>query len=377
MSDLMDMGFAGAYYGMQDKLRKDALARDESQLRQAAGAMSLADMLRKAGQAQVEQQRAEQFRSAVAGLGPNPTQEQLATVGSQFASPKDLLDTHQKSLDRQTATAATERMRAATLQQQAESQVRRLEQESRFNDLTHEFRMSRVQSDAERLAETQRHNQASEQLAQQQNALNAQLKQLGLNIQQQGKVPAGYRATPEGNLQAIPGGPADTKLQGVMNQDTAALEGSIAALNRLGEQVNLVKNSKLSGITGIQGAIPNIPGSAAADAQANLDSLKSQVGFSVMQALKDASKTGSSGLGQITEREHIYLQQQLGSLDKAQSEKQIRDVLDNIAKFTDEAKGRIRNAYNMKHKDAATPQDMQSAPAPAASGGWSIRPRTP
>ena len=36
----------------------------------------------------------------------------------------------------------------------------------------------------------------------------------------QGKTPPGYRATAEGNLQAIPGGPADTKLPRLFNPDT-------------------------------------------------------------------------------------------------------------------------------------------------------------
>lgn len=363
MATLADVPFLSGYLGSQDR----RMAQEDQQLKQAAGAVSLADMLRKAGQAQVEQQRAEQFRSEIAALGANPTQEQLATVGSRFASPQELLKTHQQSLDRQAASAAQKEANAARLQAQAEAQARRLEQESRFNDLTHEFRMSRAQSEADKIAETQRHNQASEALIRQQNELSAQLKLMGLNIQQSSKVPSGYRTTPEGNLQAIPGGPADTKLQGVLNQDTAALEGSTAALNRLGEQVNLVKNSNLSRITGLAGALPNIPGSAGADAQARLDSLKSQVGFSVIQALKDAAKTGSSGLGQITEREHVYLQQQLGNLDKAQSETEIRRVLGDIEKFVEDAKGRIRNAYNMKHKDAL-PQSSPPAVTPPTGG---------
>ena len=77
MADLMDMGFAGAYYGMQDKLRKDALARDESQLRQAAGAMSLADMLRK-------QQVDQQLRGILANnKDPEALQSALMAAGPE------------------------------------------------------------------------------------------------------------------------------------------------------------------------------------------------------------------------------------------------------------------------------------------------------
>jgi len=173
------------------------------------------------------------------------------------------------------------------------------------------------------------------------------------------KVPMGYRKLPNGNLEAIPGGPADNKLQGIWNADTASFEASNAALNRLAEQVNLVKNSNLSGITGIRGAIPNIPGSASADAQARLEALRSQVGFNVMQALKDSSKTGSTGLGSVTEGEHKLLQAQLGNLQKAQSEDEIRRVLEDIMKFTEDSKGRLLKAYNRKH----TPSETESTPS--------------
>lgn len=173
-----------------------------------------------------------------------------------------------------------------------------------------------------------------------------------------GRPPAGYRFKPDGALEPIPGGPADTKVQGAFNADTNALNASEAALNRLGEQVNLVKNANLGRITGIPGVLPNVPGMAGSDAQGRLETLRSQVGFTVLQALRDAAKSGSSGLGQVTEREHAMLQAQLGNLQNAQSEPELRRVLGDIAKFVEESKGRLRSAYNMKHRNA-----------PAAAGG--------
>jgi len=167
------------------------------------------------------------------------------------------------------------------------------------------------------------------------------------------RPPPGYRNKPDGTMEAIPGGPADTKLTGAFNQDTSALQSSEAALDRLAAQVNLVEKSNLGRTTGLLGALPNVPGSEGSDAKARLDALKYQIGFGVLQEMKANSKNQSSGLGQVTEKEHVYLQSQLGNLEKAQSETEIRRVLKDIGKFAEESKGRLRAAYNLKHGDKA------------------------
>jgi len=325
--------------------------RDSGALAQVSAMQQLAERVRAANMDK-------QFRSELAALGPNPDQGALATLAARFAGPKEVLAREQGSLDRQ-----------ATIQAAKESRAAALEQAKATAQQTHEFRMARLSSDADRQAEVARHN--------------AEMERLKLLVAQTGqeKPPAGYRKTQDGNLEAIPGGPADTKLQGQFNADTATLQQSEAALDRLSSQVNLVKNSNLSRITGVTGMFPNIPGGAAANAQARLEALKYQIGFNVLQEMRNASKTNASGLGQITEKEHIYLQSQLGNLDKAQSEDEIRRVLNDIAKFAEESKARIRNAYNMKHPQQGA-QPIPAAPsapaapvAPPSGTGWSIRPK--
>ncbi len=168
---------------------------------------------------------------------------------------------------------------------------------------------------------------------------------------QQGKTPPGYRATTGGNLEAIPGGPADLKLQGALNTDTSMLQGSNAAFDRLGSSANaLLTHPGLAGITGLRGKIPNIPGSAAADAEAQLNTLKSQIGFGVMQELRNNSKSGSSGLGALSDAEGKRLEQNLAALDKAQSLDAMKSSLKSILDYSQGAKDRLRDAFNMKHK---------------------------
>lgn len=176
----------------------------------------------------------------------------------------------------------------------------------------------------------------------------------------QGKAPSGYRYTKTGDLEAIPGGPADQKKQGALNADTASMTSAESALLRLSESANgLMRAPGLKGITGLRGAIPNIPGSEAANAQASLETLKSQVAFGVLQAMRDASKTGGA-LGAVSEKELMLLQNNLAALDKAQSFEQFQKELGNITKYAEEARGRLRNAYNMKHGGQAGESTGQS-----------------
>lgn len=178
----------------------------------------------------------------------------------------------------------------------------------------------------------------------------------------QGRTPPGYRATPEGNLAAIPGGPADTKLQGVMNQDTAILTSSSANMDRLATAANeAMKHPGLAGTAGLRGAIPNVPGTAAADAAALLNTLKSQVAFGVLQDMRNNSKTGGA-LGNVSDAEGKRLEANLAALEKSQSVEQLRSNLQKIVDYTEGAKDRLREAFNLKHQGKADAPKPSPAP---------------
>lgn len=201
------------------------------------------------------------------------------------------------------------------------------------------------------------------------------LKAAEVEAKKDGKVPPGYRMTKDGNLEAIPGGPADTKLQGQLNMDTSMLQSSNAAFDRLASSANgLLNHPGLNGITGLRGRIPNVPGSAAADADAQLNTLKSQIGFGVLQEMRNNSKTGSSGLGALSDAEGKRLENNLATLDKAQSIDQMKSSLKNILDYANTAKDRLRDAYNMKHKTGASmPMDpINSKPPELPSGAKQI-----
>lgn len=180
-------------------------------------------------------------------------------------------------------------------------------------------------------------------------------------------IPQGYEKTQTG-LRPISGGPADLKQQGMLNQDTSMLNNATNSMDRLEMAANeLLTHPGLPGITGLRGAIPNIPGTAPADAQAKLEQLKSQVGFSVLQEMRNNSKTGGA-LGNVSDKETALLQSNLAALSNAQSYEQFQKSLRDIVAYTNGAKERLRAAYNMKHSAGApsrptAPTQPQGQPA--------------
>ena len=173
-----------------------------------------------------------------------------------------------------------------------------------------------------------------------------------------GKAPPGYVWGPADDrgvptLIAAKGGPADLKLAGALNADTQALSGSNASMDRLAIAANEALNAPgLAGAYGLRGAIPNMPGSDAANATALLNTLKSQVGFSVLQDMRNNSKTGGA-LGAVSDKENLMLQANLAALEKAQSVEQARESLKKIIAYTEAAKTRLRDAYNMRHGEGS------------------------
>lgn len=148
-------------------------AQDMGQLQQAQGAMNLQKLMQ-------DHQRETGFRTALQGLGPNPTQEQLTQVAAQFGSPNEVLKTQQASIDKKDAAQERATAQQATLAQRAKQAEDALAEKNRYNDMMHEFRMSRAQSDAEKTAELSRFNQAKLDFQKQNAETTAELRRLAL-----------------------------------------------------------------------------------------------------------------------------------------------------------------------------------------------------
>lgn len=212
----------------------------------------------------------------------------------------------------------------------------------------------KAEHDAAVAAETNRHNTRTEDLTK-----RGQDKTDDRARESNGKAPSGYVWGPAGadgvpTLIAAKGGPADLKMAGALNQDTQALNGSTSSFDRLATAANEVLNHPgLKGITGLRGAVPNAWGSDAANAEALLGTLKSQVGFGVLQDMRNNSKTGGA-LGSVSDAEGKRLEANLAALDKSQSLEQFQANLKKIIDYSEGAKGRLREAYNLRHGQGST-----------------------
>ena len=148
------------------------------------------------------------------------------------------------------------------------------------------------------------------------------------------------------------------------NTDQTSLAGATNSFDRLANSANeLLNHPGLAGISGLRGAIPNIPGSQAADAQALLNTLKSQVGFGVLQDMRNMSKTGGA-LGNVSDNEGKRLEANLSPLEKPQSIEQITSSLKKIINYTNEAKTRLNNAYSLKYKDSQSGEQSSTPSLP-------------
>ena len=150
-------------------------------------------------------------------------------------------------------------------------------------------------------------------------------------------------------------------------ESRSSLDNATNNLDRLKAEADKIKNHPgLSRVTGLVGALPDMPGSDAANARALLTTLKSQVGFSVLQAMRDASKTGGA-LGQVSNIENILLQNNLAALETSQDATQMKASLDQIIKYVDDAKKRLTQGFR-DNFPKRTPQ-TRSTDNPAGGGG--------
>jgi hypothetical protein len=176
-------------------------------------------------------------------------------------------------------------------------------------------------------------------------------------------APKDYRWTADGtSLEPIPGGPADYKRQGAFNADNAQLTGAMDSFSRLGVAANaLMEAPGLKGITGWRGRIPNAPGSDAANAAAQLGTLRSQIGFGVLQDMRNNSKTGGA-LGSVSDAEGKRLEANLAALDESQSPEAFKAGLKNIIQYSEDAKERARGAFNLRHGEGGADAPRQGIP---------------
>lgn len=106
-----------------------------------------------------------------------------------------------------------------------------------------------------------------------------------------------------------------------------------------------------------------------ADAEARLKTIKSKIAFSVLQAMREASKTGGA-LGAVSDKETELLQNNIASLDTLQGDEAFAKKLDDIVEYAMGAQKRLLQAYKDTYGEDFAPAGATApgAPAQAATG---------
>lgn len=146
-----------------------------------------------------------------------------------------------------------------------------------------------------------------------------------------------------------PGVNEDARAQAVTDNLNALIGSTKALMNHPG----------LPRIVGVMGVIPNIPGGQAADAAAQLDTLKSQISLNVLQAMRDMSKTGGA-LGNVSNYEIKTLENNLAALKQTQSLPAFKKQLGIIVERMETMKRRL---YENRGSVRASPTGRGIPPA--------------
>lgn len=199
------------------------------------------------------------------------------------------------------------------------------------------------------------------------------------------KAPEGYRRTASGNLEYIPGGPADpsNKKQTLSLseqldlRDKQKLErekpkalGSLT--NTLREYDNMISEAKaikddpsLPDATGLI-RTSFIPGSGGKRVAARVETLKSKTLLNVLSSLKSLSANGASGFGALSLPEGEAIKSSISTLDRGLSTKDFQDSIDRfIAEMEarkDTLKSTFENTYNISTGADTQPTLEQSTP---------------
>jgi hypothetical protein len=197
------------------------------------------------------------------------------------------------------------------------------------------------------------------------------------------KAPAGYRFTPSGDLEPIPGGPASPgltpkdiqKREAAFPQATQSVKGFqtkseqfIAELERLRDDPGLDQ------ITGpIYGRTPSVS-RAGSRAQALYDKIFAKGGFQALQDMREASKTGGA-LGNVSNEEGRRLEKSIvGGLDRTQNIADVQQGINDLIAEIRVSQERVKEAYDTTYEYRAQrgAGGAGQPPAPAAAGGNTV-----
>mgnify|MGYP005991275997 CR=1 FL=1 len=157
-----------------------------------------------------------------------------------------------------------------------------------------------------------------------------------------GSIPAGYEMFQNENggyeMRVVPGGPADIEAQEldakkIREKVRDQMKGNLVLKNIKLARENINNPDTFIGfkipVTGFGAWLKEVPGTQAKGTAGMINTIKANIGFAELNDMRKASPTGGA-LGQVSERELMFLQSVIGSLDQAQSKEDVLRVLSDV-----------------------------------------------
>ena len=169
-----------------------------------------------------------------------------------------------------------------------------------------------------------------------------------------GQLPPGFGETPTPAAQAYATDAAKQQVERDFTRPKA--EAALAAVEAKGRVVDDAITRAIAGISpwsaGPGALLSSIPGTAAKNLSADLETIKANLGFDELQAMRDNSPTGGA-LGQVAVQELEALRSTIASLDQAQSPEQLKAALQRLQEFRKGFVERRRQAFQQTYGDGA------------------------
>jgi hypothetical protein len=275
----------------------------------------------------------------------DPNQAAMAALGSQFGDIRGMAPGLMNIAETRQNRAEDKVFRGEQAQAQRDFQMEQLRMRSEDARLSQQERIAAQQQLAQMQIQA-RNDAAEQQRAFQRESSRDRAAMVASSGGQ--KAPPGYRFKQDGNLEAIPGGPADAKAGEAAEKTNMRQDAALSRANLVIDKVEKALDQTGILTTGVLGAMSGItPGMPAYNYQKTLDTIIGNIGFQELQAMREASPTGGA-LGQVAVKELEMLQSVLSSLDRGQSRAQQTENLQAVGSHFENWKNTVRQARGLK-----------------------------
>lgn len=135
---------------------------------------------------------------------------------------------------------------------------------------------------------------------------------------------------PAEGVKPIPNSPTDLAQRAAAEKEGTGTGNTIARIDNVMSELDRAISGVGYTTTGLIGAATkNLPGSPAKDLSGSLTTIKANIGFNELQAMREASPTGGA-LGQVAVQELEALQSVLASLEQDQSPERVAENLNKV-----------------------------------------------